>query len=266
LTQARARVRYRRDRAIGRVTLTSPETMNAFDEGLMSALFDALREANGDAETRTILVEAEGPHFSAGGDLNWEKEFVETSAARLMRLTGHLSHELRNAAKPTIGAIRGYCLGGGNELNCHLDLAIASYTARFGQPETRWGLLPFWYTPQLLPLIVGERQAREMLLLGRMYDADQALEMGLCNAVVPDAELEAEAEAWAGEMAERSPLALRLTRIALNSAADMMRGAANHEAALVSTVVGSEHYREAVEAFFTTPGSRRPRAAGPRKR
>lgn len=240
--------------------------MNSFDEGLMSALFDALREANGDAETRTIVIEAEGPHFSAGGDLNWEKGFDETAAARLMRLTGHLSHELRNAAKPTLGAIRGYCLGGGNELNCHLDMAIASDTARFGQPETRWGLLPFWYTPQLLPLIVGERRAREMLLLGRMYDADQALEMGLCNTVVPDAELESEVEGWAAEIAERSPLALRLTRLALNSAADLMRGSANHEAALVSTVVGSERYREGVEAFFTTTGSRRPRTAAPRRR
>jgi naphthoate synthase/2-ketocyclohexanecarboxyl-CoA hydrolase len=262
----RGKVRYRRDRQIGRVTLASPDNMNALDESLMTALFDALREANADVAARTIVIDAEGPQFSAGGDLNWEKEFDEASATRLMRLTGHLSYELRNAAKPTIGAIRGYCLGGGNELNCHLDLAIASETARFGQPETRWGLVPFWFTPQLLPLIVGERRAREMLLVGRMYDAEAALEMGLCNAVVPDSQLESEVDSWAAEIAERSPLALRLTRVALNTASDLMRSSANHEAAMVSTVVGSESYRAAVEAFFSSAGNRRPRQQGPRRR
>ena len=130
-------VLYRRDGLIGRVTLNRPETMNALSEEVMEELFDRLREANADPETRVVVISGTGRHFCAGGDLNWEGELDEASSTRLLRLTGHLSYELRNGPKPTIGAIRGYCLGGGNELNLHLDLVIVSDTARFSQPETR---------------------------------------------------------------------------------------------------------------------------------
>jgi naphthoate synthase/2-ketocyclohexanecarboxyl-CoA hydrolase len=164
-----------------------------------------------------------------------------------------------------MGCIRGYCLGGGNELNLHFDVSIASETAKFAQPETRWGLLPFWNTPQLLPLVVGERRAREMLMFGRMYDADEALEMGLCNAVVPDDQLESTVDEWADELIQRSPTALRLVKVAMNSVTDQLRGASNHEAALVAATVGSARYREEVAHFFAMPGSRRPKAAPTRR-
>jgi naphthoate synthase/2-ketocyclohexanecarboxyl-CoA hydrolase len=256
-----AKVTYGRDGAIGRVTLRRPELMNALSSGLMADLFDALRDANADNETRVVVVSGEGEHFCAGGDLEWEGELDERSALDLMRLTGHLSYELRNAPKPVMGCIRGYCLGGGNELNLHFDVSIASETAKFAQPETRWGLLPFWNTPQLLPLVVGERRAREMLMFGRMYDADEALEMGLCNAVVPDDQLESTVDEWADELIQRSPTALRLVKVAMNSVTDQLRGASNHEAALVAATVGSARYREEVAHFFAMPGSRRPKAA-----
>ena len=198
--------------------------------------------------------------------MNWEGELDETSSMRMLRLTGHLSYELRNGPKPIIGAIRGYCLGGGNELNLHLDLAIASETARFGQPETRWGVLPFWNTPQLLPLMVGERRAREIMLMGRMYDAEQAYEIGLCNLVVPDSELESEVARWAAELAERSPTSLRLVKVAANSATDALRGAANHQALLVTTTAGNDQYRAETEEFFQlSREKRRPIPAWPQR-
>jgi enoyl-CoA hydratase/carnithine racemase len=261
-----ANVRYEAKGPIGWITLDRPETMNALSEEVMEELFAAVREANADQETRAIVVTAAGRHFCAGGDLSWEAGFDEASSTRLMRLTGHLSYELRNGPKPTIGAIRGYCLGGGNELNMHLDLAIASETARFSQPESMWGVLPFWYTPQLLPLMVGERRAREILLMGRMYDARQAYELGLCNVVVPDDELEAEAERWAQELCRRSPRSLRLCKMALNSAGDALRSAANHEAALVATTAASASYGEEIQRFWTMPpDERRPIPAWPER-
>ena len=256
------KVTYERTGSIGRVTLNSPETMNAVDDALMEALLAAVVEANCDRETLVTVVAAVGPNFSAGGDLNWEGDLDAEAAARTVRFSGHVSHELRNSPKPTIGAIRGYCLGGGDALNLHLDAAIASETARFGHPETRWGLLPFWYQPQLLPLIVGERKAREILLFGRSYSAAQALEMGLCNAVVPDDQLEAEVDSWAGELTERGRIALHLTRIALNASSDMLRVAANHEAAMVGAVSGTDAYRSQVLEFFElSKARRRPREA-----
>jgi enoyl-CoA hydratase/carnithine racemase len=149
----------------------------------------------------------------------------------------------------------------------HFDVTIASDTARFGWPETRWGLLPFFYTPQLLPLIVGERMAREMLLFGRSYTAGQALEVGLVNAVVPDAELEDETRRWAGELRIRSASSLRLVKLGLNGLGDLLRVAANHEAGIVSKAVTAPGYHDEVSGFFRTDkAARRPAPAPTRVR
>jgi enoyl-CoA hydratase/carnithine racemase len=260
-------VRYRVEDTVGWLTLDRPERMNALTEEMFGDLFDVVRAANDDPHVRVLVVTGTGPHFCSGGDLSWEQGLDETSAARLMRLNSHLSFELRHAPQPVLGAVRGWCLGGGNELQLHFDLTIASTTARFGWPETRWGLLPFFYTPQLLPLIVGERVAREMLLLGRAYTAEQALDVGLVNAVVPDDELEDEVRRWAEELTVRSAGSLRLVKLGLNGLGDVLRIAANHQAGIVSKAVTSVGYLDDVAGFFhTEKDSRRPVAAGPRLR
>jgi naphthoate synthase len=217
-------VRYRVEEAVGWVTLDRSEAMNALSEEVFADLFDVVRAANDDPAVRVLIVTGTGPHFCAGGDLSWEQELDEAAATRLMRLNAHLSFELRHAPQPVIGAVRGWCLGGGNELQLHFDVTIASGTARFGWPETRWGALPFFYTPQLLPLVVGERAAREMLLFGRSYTAGQALEMGLINAVVPLAQLEEETVQWCREMLALSPFALRMLKASFNADEDGLAG------------------------------------------
>jgi enoyl-CoA hydratase/carnithine racemase len=127
--------------------------------------------------------------------------------------------------------------------------------------------LPFFYTPQLLPLVVGERVAREMLLFGRTYTAEQALDVGLVNAVVPDADLDREARSWAEELVVRSPSALRLVKLGLNGMGDVLRVAANHEGGIVTKAVSSPEYHDGVASFFTTDkASRRPRPAPDRLR
>lgn len=260
-------VRSRTDGPIAWVTLNRPEAMNTLNEDMFADLFDVIRAANDDSSVRVVIVTGNGPHFCAGGDLSWEKGLDEASAAQLMRLNAHLSFELRHAPQPILGAVRGWCLGGGNELQLHFDFTIASDTARFGWPETRWGLLPFFYTPQLLPLVVGERMAREMLLLGRAYTAEQAVEAGLINAVVPDGELEDEAQGWAEELVKRSPGAVRLVKQALNGMGDMLRIAANHEAGIVSKAVVGKGYADEVNQFFSTDkAERRPIPAPARRR
>ena len=260
-------VRYSVENGVAHATLARAASMNALSEEVFADLFDVVRTANDDASVRVLVVDADGPHFSAGGDLSWEKELDELAAARLMRLNSHLSFELRHAPQPVIGAVRGWCLGGGNELQLHFDVTVASETARFGWPETRWGVLPFFYTPQLLPLVVGERMAREMLLFGRVYTAAQALDAGLVNAVVPDAELEDEVRRWAGELAARNAGSLRLVKMGLNGLGDMLRIAANHEAGIVSkSVVAAGYHEDVAEFFATAKEDRRPRPAPERTR
>jgi len=258
-------VSYASDGAIGRVTFRRPESMNSLNDAVMADLFDALRAANDDRGTRVLVLAGEGEHFCVGGDPAWEAEFDPDSVPAAMRLAAYVSAELRSSPKPVLGAIRGYCVGGGNELNLHLDATVASETARFAQPETRWGILPFWNTPQLLPSIVGERIAKEMLLFGRMYDAEQALEIGLVNAVVPDDRLEAEVDAWAAELLDRSPTALAMVKVALNGAASPTGAPFDHQAAMVSLAAGTERYREELLGFYSARGERRPRPAPGRR-
>lgn len=259
-------VGYESDDGIGRVTLRRPEAMNSLNGEVMEALLRALREANDDPASRVLVLAAEGEHFCVGGDPSWEAEFAPGDVHAVMRTALEVSSELRNSPKPVIGAIRGYCIGGGNEINLHLDATIASETALFAQPETKWGILPFWNTPQLLPLVVGERRAREMLMFGRMYDADQALEMGLVNAVVPDSELENEVDLWASELLDRSPSALHLVKVALNGAASQLASSAQHQSAMVAMNAGTEWYRRELLGFYGAAGARRPLQARPRRR
>lgn len=257
---------YEADGAIGRVTLRRPDAMNSLNDELMDDLLGALRDANDDRGTRVLILSGDGEHFCAGGDPRWEAEFEPADVHVVMRRAQQVSTELRSSTKPILGAVRGYCVGGGNEINLHLDATVASETAKFAQPETRWGILPFWNTPQLLPLVVGERRAREILMFGRMYDADQALEMGLVNAVVPDDQLEDEVDRWAGELLERSPSALHLVKLALNGASAQLRANAEHEAAMVAMNAGSDRYRSEVLSFYESSATRRPRPAPARRR
>lgn len=250
-------VAYEVDRAIGFIRLDRPESRNMLSADTFHRLFDVVREANDDEQVRVVIVTAEGKDFSVGGDLNWERAFSPAGSAKMMREHSHLSLELRNAPKPYIASVRGYCIGGANELALHCDMTIASTTAVFTNPEVRWGLVPFWYTPQLLPLAVGERRAREFLLTGRHYSAEAALTMGLVNAVVPDEELESTALAWAEELIANDALALRLTKIALNGVGDLLRVAANHEAAMIPLMVGTESYKTTLQKFFERPGRNR---------
>ncbi len=258
-------VTYVADGEIGRVTFCRPESMNALNDEVIADLFDALRTANDDRSTRVLVLSGEGEHFCVGGDPSWEAELDPDAVPAAMRRAAYVSTELRSSPKPVLGAVRGYCIGGGNELNLHLDATIASETARFAQPETRWGILPFWNTPQLLPSIVGERIAREMLLFGRMYDAEQALEIGLVNAVVPDDRLEAEVDEWARELLERSPTALAMVKVALNGAASPTGAAFDHQAAMVGLASGAERYRTELMSFYSARGARRPRPARERR-
>ena len=112
--------------------------------------------------------------------------------------------------------VRGYCIGGGNELNVLCDLTISGASGKFGQAGPKIGSAPLWWGCQLLPQVVGEKKAREILYLTRQYSAEEALAMGLVNAVVPDEELDAEVDRWCEQILRRSPQGLRLAKIAMN--------------------------------------------------
>ena len=187
--------------------------------------------------------------FCVGGDV---RDPTRTAAEKrsLHHLHDRLALGIRNNGKPIIVKVRGYCIGGGNELNVLCDLTISGASGKFGQAGPKIGSAPLWWGCQLLPHTVGEKKAREILYLTRQYSAEEALAMGLVNAVVPDEELDAEVDRWCDQILRRSPQGLRLAKIAMNTATDALYSAVQHGLELVAlNHVYGEEPKEGIASF-----------------
>jgi naphthoate synthase/2-ketocyclohexanecarboxyl-CoA hydrolase len=232
------------------ITLNRPDRLNAFRVQTIAELCEAFEAAADDEAVGVIVFTGAGERaFCVGGDV---REPTRTAAEKrhLHHLHDRLAMAIRNNGKPIILRVRGYCIGGGNELNVLCDLTISGASGRFGQAGPRIGSAPLWWGCQLLPAVVGEKKAREILYLTRQYTADEALAMGLVNAVVPDEELDAEVDRWCTEILRRSPQGLRLAKLALNAATDQLYSAVQHGLELVALnhVYGPEP-KEGIASF-----------------
>jgi naphthoate synthase/2-ketocyclohexanecarboxyl-CoA hydrolase len=232
------------------ITLNRPDRLNAFRSQTIGELCEAFEAAADDEAVGVIVFTGAGDRaFCVGGDV---REPTRTAAEKrhLHHLHDRLAMAIRNNGKPIILRVRGYCIGGGNELNVLCDLTISGTSGRFGQAGPRIGSAPLWWGCQLLPAVVGEKKAREILYLTRQYTADEALAMGLVNAVVPDEELDAEVDRWCTEILRRSPQGLRLAKLALNAATDQLYSAVQHGLELVALnhVYGPEP-KEGIASF-----------------
>jgi naphthoate synthase/2-ketocyclohexanecarboxyl-CoA hydrolase len=222
--------------ADGRATITidRPDRLNAFRVQTIRELAEAFEAAADDEAVGVIVFTGAGERaFCVGGDV---REPTSSMAEKrgLHHLHDRLGLAIRNNGKPIIVKVRGYCIGGGNELNVLCDLTIAAEGAKFGQAGPKIGSAPLWWGCQLLPAVVGEKKAREILYLTRQYSAEEALAMGLVNKVVPDEELDAEVDRWCEQILRRSPQGLRLAKIAMNAATDQLYGAVQHGLELVA--------------------------------
>jgi naphthoate synthase/2-ketocyclohexanecarboxyl-CoA hydrolase len=203
-----------------------------------------------DVLTRAVVFTGAGERaFCVGGDV---RDPTRTAAQKrgLHHLHDRLAVAIRNNGKPIIVKVHGYCIGGGNELNVLCDLTISGESGRFGQAGPKIGSAPLWWGCQLMPAVVGEKKAREILYLTRQYTADEALAMGLVNKVVPDADLDAEVDAWCDEILRKSPQGLRLAKLAMNAMTDQLHGAVQHGLELVAlNHVFGEEPREGIASF-----------------
>ena len=216
------------------ITINRPDRLNAFRSQTIRELAEAFEAAADDEAVGVIVFTGAGERaFCVGGDV---REPTRSAAEKrgLHHLHDRLGLAIRNNGKPIVVKVRGYCIGGGNELNVLCDLTISGASGRFGQAGPKIGSAPLWWGCQLLPAVVGEKKAREILYLTRQYSADEALAMGLVNAVVPDEELDAEVDRWCDEILRRSPQGLRLAKIALNAGTDGLYSAVQHGLELVA--------------------------------
>jgi naphthoate synthase len=218
-------IRYERTAdGIAKITINRPGVRNAFRPLTVREMQEAFTLAREDGEIGVVILTGEGPEaFCSGGDqrIRGDAGYVDEHAGGTMRLNVlDLQKQIRSLPKPVVAMVAGYAIGGGHVLHVVCDLTIAADNARFGQTGPKVGSFDGGLGSSYLSRIVGQKKAREIWYLCRQYDAQQALQMGLVNTVVPLARLEAETLAWCREMLQHSPLALRCLKAAHNADCD----------------------------------------------
>ena len=244
-------ISYVSNAGVATITISRPEVLNAVRRQTYEELISAFTVAADDPTVGVIVLTGEGDRaFCAGGDVRAQADRTIDSGRSHLRLLLNLSSIMRNCGKPIIAAVNGYSVGGGHELHLMCDLTIASDKATFAQVGPKVGSVPVWGATQLLPRIVGEKRAREIIFLCHQYSAEEALAMGLVNKVVPHAELYAAVDEWAQELLDKSPTALRIAKTTLNHGSDLDYHSYIEGLELLSSTYGGEENLEGVNAFL----------------
>ena len=240
----------RRER-VAVITINRPQKLNALNIQTRAEGAAALDELRDDESVRVVVITGAGEKaFVAGADI---AEFEGRTAVtqRDVMTARSLFTAVDTFPKPVIAMINGFCLGGGCELALSCDIRVASETARFGQPEINLGIIPGGGGTQRLTRLVGEGKAMELILTGDMIDAQHAFNLGLVNMVVPAADLEAKTMELANRIAEKSPVALRMAKEAVKTAARAnLDEGLRREIDLFALTFSSEDKDEGVRAFL----------------
>jgi naphthoate synthase len=235
-------IRYEKADGIAKITIDRPEVHNAFRPQTLSELRDAFGRARDDLEVGVIVLTGAGKEaFCSGGDQRirgedgylGDDQLAQQGIGRLD--VGDLHVQIRRLPKPVVAMVAGYAVGGGHILHLVCDLTIAADNAHFGQTGPRVGSFDGGFGASLLARNIGVKRAKEVWFLCRLYEAQEALAMGLINAVVSTQELERETVAWCREMLHLSPLSLRLLKASFNATEDGLTGLQqlSHDATLL---------------------------------
>jgi naphthoate synthase len=245
-------IRYELADGIAKITINRPEVRNAFRPETVIELSDAFNRAREDTSVGVIILTGEGPlAFCSGGDqrVRGDQGYVQEATGVGRFHVTDLQVQIRRTPKPVVAMVAGYAIGGGHVLHVICDLTIAADNARFGQTGPRVGSWDGGFGASVLARQVGQKRAKEIWLLCRQYDAQQALQMGLVNTVVPLEGLEEETVKWCHEMLELSPFALRLVKASFNADEDGLAGIQQlaHDTNLL--FYGSEEAQEGRNAY-----------------
>ena len=233
------------------VTINRPDVLNALNTALLEELLATLTDLGSDADVGPIILTGAGDRsFIAGADIKEMAGKTPLEARAYAELGQEIAHSLETMRKPTIAAVNGYALGGGCEMALACDVRLASENAHFGQPEINLGIIPGWGATQRLARATNIGYAKELILTGRMIDAQEALERGLVQHVYSAEELMPRACEMARAMAIKSPVALYYAKEATNRALHGdVGGGLVHEADLYSLMFSTEDAREGLTAF-----------------
>lgn len=219
-------IRFEVAEGIAKITICRPEVRNAFRPQTVQELTMAFAEARERPDIGVVILTGEGPDaFCSGGDqrVRGDEGYVGMDGVPRLNVLD-LQKQIRSLPKPVVAMVAGYAIGGGHVLHLVCDLTIAAENARFGQTGPKVGSFDGGFGASYLADVVGAKKAKEIWFLCRQYDAQQALQMGLVNAVVPLERLEEETVQWCREMLQHSPLSLRLLKSSFNAGTDGQAG------------------------------------------
>lgn len=252
----------RDERGIVRVVIDRPDARNALTHAMRDRLVDLLEDASADLRVRAVVLAGSGGAFCAGADLRGQppapprpegapERAVGDVARLLQRGWQRLVSAVQDCERPVVAVVDGVAAGGGVQLALACDLVVASDRARFVQSFVHRGIVPDAGAAYLLTRLVGPQRAKQLLFLGDEVDAEQALELGLVNRVVPEAELDVEVERLLGALAGGPTRAIAATKRLVNRALESDRDTALHdEAVLQELVQGTRDAGEGVRAFL----------------
>ena len=233
------------------ITLNRPEVLNAQSDELRAEVTQALERASLDDEVHVVVITGAGEKaFSAGADISQfpERYPVDVVANKARRRP---YETIREMPKPVVAAVNGLALGGGCELALACDIVIAADSAKFGQPEIRVGVIPGCGGTQVLPRLMGEKRAKELIFTGRTMTAEEALGFGIVNRVVPLAELRAATEQFIADLLRNSPAMLRLAKMAVNKSLETpLSVGMSYERDLFALCFGTNDQKEGARAFL----------------
>ena len=230
------------------LTMSRPEAKNALTRSMYTALAQALRAAQDDAQVRVVVLRGDGPVFTAGNDLNdfMNHPPTDESSPVFSFLRAATSFE-----KPLIASVRGFAIGIGTTILLHCDLAYAAQDARFEMPFTKLALVPEAASSLLVPALVGHRRASQLLMLSERFDAATAQQLGFVNEVVPVEQLDEHTQAQAKRLAALAPESIRQTKLLLKRHSQAaVEQAMTQEAQVFAQRLQSPELAEAIQAFF----------------
>ena len=238
-----------RDGGVVTVAINRPKVLNAMRAETVEELIRAIDDAGWDKSVGVIVLTGTGKAFCTGGDQSVHDGKYNGKGTVGLPIEA-LQSLIRDVPKPVIARVQGYAIGGGNVLATICDLTIASESAVFGQVGPKVGSVDPGFGTAYLARVVGEKKAREVWYLCRRYTAQQALAMGLVNAVVPDSELDTEVAKWCAEILERSPSAIAIAKRSFNADTESIRAISWMGMQTLSFYYNTEESREGVRAFL----------------
>lgn len=248
--QASESIRYEEKNGIAVITLNRPEVLNALDADILRHIGQLLDVVQSNASVKALILTGAGAAFSAGADIRYLSRAMPMEVRDFARLAVRITNRIEDLGKPAVAALNGHTFGGGLELAESCMIRIAANHAKLGHPEVRIGAVAGFGGTTRLPRLVGKGRAAEMLLRGRAVDAEEALRIGLVQAVAPPDRLMDVAEGIVRDILAQSPVAVRLTWEAVHRGLNMtLEESADLGADFFGLVAATEDFRIGTRAF-----------------